>query len=173
MNETELFELRQHPPEEFQEIGKLREFLENIFEPDFVFPMVVGYRDWSTNNWEIKKLNPLSEEDLLTVRTYLAGLRAFESNQEGQEFRGSLYYSGIDNNTRESIDDSILQVFVKEKMNTSQSYSLYLNYSTAPNPPFANDKVGYAAASKICETRLEKLASRFQGPNKEYRRLMI
>lgn len=173
MNEQELFDLRKKGEFNFDAVSKLALFIENLLGEKRIFPLVVGYADFNpTTNWRIEKLSPLNSADRLTIENYLLGLKELQKEANDQlKLSTRLFYEGVDTMHYSNWDSQILTAYARDVRNPSQTFDLVLNLSSEGHSD--DQRVGYAAHSSIDETRLEKIAKRFVGPNVGYKKVLL
>ncbi|MBM3247757.1 hypothetical protein FJZ17_04445 [Candidatus Pacearchaeota archaeon] len=175
MDEKELFALRHKGIQDFSSPRELRLFLQTLFGKDFVLPMVVGVRDFPPEpNWEVVPLEPLNTPDRLTVENYLEALKALEEeNKKPRIYTGRVVFEGVESLHYSNWDTLLLNARVRKEADKETSFDLDIHFSSKEAEDSARKAIGYCAASKISESELQRVCSRFQGPNLDYRRLLI
>lgn len=174
MNTEQLFSLRKEGGKDFGNILELRPFLEGLFEQDLAFPVVKGSGDYP-KGWKVVQLQALNQADKLTIQLYLEALKAVEADEHHALFNGSVIYHGLDDMDYTSFDLDVLSVGIRQRLplrERPQEFLLKLYYSDF-HPKGEEERNGYAASSSISETHLEKLCSRFKGPNRNYHPVLL
>jgi hypothetical protein len=174
MKEKELYNLRDKILE-FDNFKKFKIKVKSFFGKNLEFPMVVGYKSFNPKeNWQIKKLSPITNSDRLTIENYFEGLKQVEEeieerkrfpNPQPIKFNGMIYLNGINSLHYSHWNSHIFSATMHLKK--SALYSLDFYYSHRNDKP---ERIGYAATSKKEETIFDGIMSKFLGPNTQYKR---
>jgi len=181
MNDQELFALRKSQGRDFASPKELRIFLESMLGTDFVCPMVVGPEDFPEIGWKIFNLKPLNIPDRTTVENYLEALKDLQEIQENprnsKKYCGRLYCHGVHSTHYSNLDTNILNASVRQVKKEGgieiPSFGLSFYFSSKEEKGIDGKVIGYCASSSLTQTELQKTCERFQGPNRDYRRLLI
>lgn len=161
----------------FDTVTNFKDKLEKIFERNLEIPLI-GYSSFDKTKYSIYKtigneekiLLPLTKSDKLTIENYIEGIKKaeeeYKSAPEWVKFKGEIYLTGFEDLNEWSIDKRFFTATVQIK--ESLVYCLDLFLSTTKIPGRVNDRLGYAAESRMEETKFDKIMSPHIGPNKKY-----
>ena len=172
MESEKLFDLREEKHVDFESIPEMISFLEDIFDRDFRFPAVKGYRDFGRNGgWEVMNLSPSDVKDRLTVENYIEALREVDlltqseslSGPQIDSLKGTAFFRDIEQRHYSKIDSSLMSVHLPIGFD-SFNLGIYLSE--------VNDGGKYEAVSKITPNRVIQAVTPYVGPRTEYKRKM-
>ncbi len=165
MEKKELFRLRDKLLE-FDDLEKFSKKLNCFFGEHFEFPMVVGYRDFNPESWEVRKLSPREVSDRLTVENYLESLNQIMEKRKPNKFRGMINLEGVESRHYSNLDTNIFWAMMRLENSAEYYLSIYFSQNSK------TEKIGYAATSRKEETIYDDIMSRFLGPNRKYHKLL-
>lgn len=174
MKKEELFDLADKDELEFNKISDLKLFLKDFLGPKLILPIVVGKKGSSRNLWDTFDAPPLTYATELTVMNYMEYLNCMERSRAHEEFNGLVYYGFLEHKSKDYLDSHILTALVHSARDEHLTQSFKIDfYFSCVDKLTGGINIGYQAASKIETTKLEESAKGFEGPNLDYRNVLI
>jgi len=167
MDKKAIFDLRKKEIIEFHQIKEMGLFLENLVGKERIIPAVIGHEGFP-EDWVIENLNPLTNLDKLTIDSYLEAINCLKS---GKDFQGRILFRGVDSFNHFNLDYSVLLAYISERGSTGRAQTFNIDVCFSQDK--SSDSTGYIAVSKITPTLLEQAFSGFDGPKREYKRVLM